>query len=311
MPSSARRLGSWLCVGMAVWALPRVGWAEVPAVLYLDAQGACPQSDTIRRQLGPLLPDTEVVLAAAEPGRAARVVDAGLSFTIDVAGARRQIREPARDCVERARIAAVFIALALDPPMIPARQEAASVVPLVAAASPAPEPQRQVSLLFGGRFSAALTSAEGNVLGVGPLLGAAIGQSNWEVAAAASLLTPYTLRFERGSVRMIRAPIELGYRVLGRTGAVTGYLGAGVAADLLRVTGVSFERSASALRLDLGVRGTFGVRHAVSSSWAVFAEVAGAFFPRPYRFELEPTGAVGTAPSTWLALSFGAMLHGD
>ena len=75
--------------------------------------------------------------AARSPGRAAarvpgtppvvEMVDLGVPFQVIVAGHVREYRDEARDCAHRARVAAVFVALTIDPAF-------------VAAAPPAPPP---------------------------------------------------------------------------------------------------------------------------------------------------------------------------
>jgi len=54
-----------------------------------------------------------VFAASASATRRARVIDAGARYVIEIDGARRQIDDARRDCMERARVSAVFIALNL------------------------------------------------------------------------------------------------------------------------------------------------------------------------------------------------------
>src|SRR5688572_25301774 len=134
MPSPILCFGSCVCALLA-WCSASV--AAVPAELSLQARGACPSAEAIERQLEPLLPLTLVHLAPKQnqSSAVAEIWDTGDGFAIRVGGAERAIAEPARDCMERARISAVFIALALDPPLpnadaTPSSTQAAPVPPV-------------------------------------------------------------------------------------------------------------------------------------------------------------------------------------
>jgi hypothetical protein len=282
----------------------------VPDALHLETRGTCPSAETIRRQLGPLLPDTEVRLTPVTRAPKARVVDEGLRFSIGVGGAERTISEPARDCVERARISAVFIALALDPPFIaPDGPPSRVAVPArdTGVANPTAGRDLGVSVAAGAMASVALASP--SAWCVGPSLGLAIDSGGaGEVALSGALLSPFTLEFATGSVRVLRLPFDVGYRMIAKSGAVSGYAGLSLQADLLHVTGVGFDRSAESVRVGLGARASLGGRYHMTPVWVLFGELSGVYFPRPYSLEVEPARTLGTTPGAWFGATLGAML---
>jgi hypothetical protein len=117
-----------------------------------------------------------------------------------------------------------------------------------------------------------------------------------------------TLEFEEGSARVVRVPVDIGYRLLQRSGAASGYVAAGMQADFLQISGVGYQRSAQAFRVGLGARAALGGRYHVHAVWAVFAEVSAVYFPRPYRLEVEPVQVLGSTPDAWLGVALGAAL---
>jgi len=145
--------------------------------------------------------------------------------------------------------------------------------------------------------------------GVGPSLGIALGTEAWELALSGAFLTPYELEFgTEESVRLMRAPFELGTHWLMLSDGVIPYLGFGVEVDLLHMSGVGFEDSEGSFRVDMGGRVGVGVRAPVAAAVAGFVEIGGSYFPRPYSLEVSPARVLGKTPTTWLALTLGAIL---
>ena len=87
--------------------------AALPAI---EASGSCPSAEEVSATLAPLLGSSAPKVPVEG---AARVHDLGDRFEVAAAGQTGQYVDAARDCAERARVAAVFIALALNPPAAP------------------------------------------------------------------------------------------------------------------------------------------------------------------------------------------------
>jgi hypothetical protein len=120
--------------------------AERPAVAIDGAASAsCPAPEAVAREIASLLPSRRVLLGPAEPGAVAvRVVDLGGRYLVEVGehgaarGVERRFDDAARRCAERARAAAVFVTLALEPPALAPGDEPEPAAPAPPSATPAP-----------------------------------------------------------------------------------------------------------------------------------------------------------------------------
>lgn len=121
--------------------------------LVLEVQGHCPARDAIARALDSLLgqaaptstktPRNDAGASGAVPplstrGTSARVNDRGTEFDLAAAAQVATYVDRKRDCHERARTAAVFIALALFPPEATIGQAPAATSSVPAATGPSP-----------------------------------------------------------------------------------------------------------------------------------------------------------------------------
>ena len=90
-----------------------------PSLRVVGLDTACPTARQVATVLERMLPRTKITADTGPPGAAdATVSDQGAHFQVTVAGQERSFDDAARQCSERARHVAVFIALVLDPPMI-------------------------------------------------------------------------------------------------------------------------------------------------------------------------------------------------
>ena len=80
--------------------------------LTVDVTGKCPSVEAVAVALG------SAVGSDTKPGAGGvpKVTNLGDRFSVSAFGQAREYPDPGRDCDERARAAAVFIALALNPP---------------------------------------------------------------------------------------------------------------------------------------------------------------------------------------------------
>src|SRR5260221_11730334 len=119
---------------------------------------ACPAPSQVAAVLAPLLRGTKVAGGAGSPGPDdALVSDDGSKFRVAVASREREFNDAERDCTERARQAAVFIALVLDPPLVADRSmaEPQPEKPAPIVASPRPRPGPNLDLDLGSFFQSA------------------------------------------------------------------------------------------------------------------------------------------------------------
>jgi hypothetical protein len=309
-----RKLLVWLATLPALTATTAASAAS-PEV---DSVGACPGREAVAAALAPVLPRGPLRPTLVAP----RVVDLGDRFEVTAAGQRAEYLDPTRDCRERARVAAVFIALALDPPQLqsppPAVQQppAKVEVPSPPVTAPVEEP-----LAPAWVAAAAAARIDGASAGAGPAqtslvagaeLRGAVGRGRWGVVAAAGAMAPVTARFGMVSVRQQRFPLRLG--VTATTGGPGSFqLGGEVAVVVapFTVRGEGLQGGTAALRLDIGARLAIALRSpAVAKRGIFFVEVHAEVFPRPYHLDVGPLGTVGTTSKLWVGAAIGAWFGG-
>jgi hypothetical protein len=223
--------------------------------------------------------------------------DDGASWSIEVRGHASTYSDPARNCTERARVAAVFAALALEPvdteeaPKLPAPVDEA---PPSSWFSLEAGPQVAFATLAQARNTPVGWGGQARVIRSGERLGVALG-----VEAA---------RFSRLDLgeygaSMARFACDLSGRILSFPGGVivAGELGPSFA--VLNVRGTGLATSPSANRFDVGARAALSAR--LRTRWAPFVSVQAAVGTRRFDLTVHPSGSIGHAPRLWLGLAVG------
>jgi hypothetical protein len=289
------------------------GGAPGPAVP-IEVNGQCPSHDAIMAALLPALGGSSI---PSPP----RVSDLGAAFEIVAFGQTRQFVDTARDCAERARVAAVFIALALNPPMLqlppaaapPPVPPVANVAPPPVVAPPpppvvAPPPPRWLNLAVGARVDGPLGGAAspGGTTGGIELRGAA-GRRAVGVVAAVGVLAPTDSKVSFVNVHHQRFPASLAVmarRALPRGLAVEG--AAGLALVPFRLQADGLGQSTPATRVDAGLRLALQVRlPPLARGLTPFLGGHLEYFPRPYVVDVAPIGDIGTTNRVWVGASAG------
>jgi hypothetical protein len=234
-------------------------------------------------------------------------------------GPRRVVGDRARHCAERARAAAVFVVLALEPPRLGsepppappavAQREDDEPNPLLARAATGPAKAVTLALEAGG--VAAVTPASGGLAAGGGALRVLAGGGRFGGSAGVAGLSPVSLDLAPGRVRLVRVPLDLaGYAVV--RGARIDLRGeAGMVLAALHIAGEGYAPNLSATRLEVGLRGAvigrwwLGRRHAL---WAGL-DVTGT--PRPYDFTVAGRPIRGSSPALWLRLAAGLAVRLD
>jgi hypothetical protein len=302
--------------------------APPPPLPVVEATGACPGADAVRAALLPLAGQ----VGPQPAGMAAHVTDLGSRFQIAAAGQSGLFIDAGRDCAERARVAAVFIALALNPPTLQARAPvppAAAPAPAsgaAAVAAPAavrdgadlaramapvatpPPSRRWFALAVVARLDGASTDGAGAVdVGGGPEVRAAAGRGAFGAAAGASLLSPTTKAFGSVPVRERRFPFSLSAtarHALPARLAIAGDLG--VALVPFTLQGQQLGAPAPATRLDVGAHVAVALRLPPVWGWvAPVFDVHADYFPRTYELSVNPLGTIGSSSHLWLGASLG------
>ena len=125
-PICVDRLASercWLVAAVLVLAGARPA-AAAPSreVVVVASAAACPSPRALAAALGAYLPSRRVRVGGPAAGAAeVRVADLGKRYAVQVKGERKEFDDPRRRCGERARAAAVFASVALEPPTVAGR----------------------------------------------------------------------------------------------------------------------------------------------------------------------------------------------
>jgi hypothetical protein len=282
---------------------------EMPSVI--RGTSSCPSPDAVWAELGTLVPRERLqARLRALTGNAARVEidDLGVSSRVIVGGRAREYRDEMRDCAYRARIAAVFIALAIDPAEVRAAEPppppAVAPAPI---APPPPVPRASVRLDAGAALDAGLGPAVA-LAQAGTALRLVIGRGR--VAGVAGIVALVPVDTDVGGVRVHqqRFPADLGVRVHLAQSRFEPYAELGIAAALLSVRGLDLVTSRATSALEIGARGALGMRLPLRGRLSLFGALHVEVVPSPPEIFALPRGAAGNTPLVWLGASAGASI---
>jgi len=302
---------AWTALWLGLtWAAP--AHAQAPRPLGLRLKSACPSRDLLVSELAPLLRGYALDDAA---DLFAEIEDRGESYTVNVAGASREVRDPGRHCLERARVAAVFLALNLPSPPAPP-----SPPPMTAPRPQSPDrserdlaphdaaPLRDPRAFEMRPFALADAAWGAGVASTGVGLAASVRLGSIAITllgAATTSTTPYQANGEPTRFELRRLPFAalLGWdESLGilELGAETG-----LALDVLRFDGKAVPHAEQALRVNPGLRLNAVLRVRASRRLAAELMPIVAWFPRPYLVRVEPSRLLAETPRFWLGVSLG------
>jgi hypothetical protein len=291
--------------------------------LRLEVRSACPNRGLLEAELAPLLRGYQLGEAASTP-LVAQVEDLGERYTMSIGDAAREVSDPARQCLERARVAAVFLALNLPPLKDDAtlKDSAQSDAPAPAAPPPRNDGPSDASAVNQGQhparasahsldlrlFGFAEAAPEAAAMGAGAGVGASLPFGPWALSLLGGISTPSRPSHsdnEAPKFELWRVPFAalLGYNV--RWGGVGVGLEAGVALDLLRFQGEAVPNPESSMRLNPGLRFGAVLRLHASQRFAALLIPGFSYFPRTYSIRVEPSSTLAETPRWWLGGSLG------
>jgi hypothetical protein len=249
----------------------------------------------------------------------AQVHDLGSDYRITLAGVERTHTDAARNCAERARVAAVFIALNLHAPAERAQPEATSA-PAPAAAPTIPPRVRDTApritsptLRWGlGAFASVGYVAKQQAVGGGGLE-VWLQHRLWHVGLRATGLSAQRLavspRADGGHAQLLRAPALLFVGLLWRVSRLELGPSVGLTLDLLTARGRGLAASERIWRVNLGAQAGLDARYFLSERWALAARVDASFYPRAYTLRVEPEGREAHTPRIWLSAQLGVLVR--
>ncbi len=270
------------------------------------ALSACPDAAQLQAALQPLLGEQARLQVSPEPAatgvRSIAVQDEGARYRIAVGDKRRDVEDPARDCAERARVAAVFIALNVQsddktPPAPP---------PPPAPPTTAPEPALRLALrVYGG-----IAGAPGDPIAAAAGLGASLERGAWRVTLDAMWLGTQQRQLARSDglvsqLRLTRVPWTIGVAHHLSFGAVRLGPSLGLALDVLQLRGEQVTRPQVETRVNLGAIAALDLRVLLGGGARLLAQGSITGFPRAYRVAIDPLGTLARTPRLWLGASLG------
>jgi hypothetical protein len=178
---------------------------------------------------------------------------------------------------------------------------------------PHPPAETWAHLMVGGRLEAA-PEASGRpttTAGIGLDVQVAGGLGDVGMVIGAGMRAPAVNTFSSVSVREQRFPFSIAAVVRHQAAHSLELTGeAGMALVILRLRDESPGGLAPATRLDLGLRAGIALRLApLSPRLSPFASVSMEYFPRPYHYQVDPLGRIGTSAPVWVGATLGLLFQ--
>lgn len=268
--------------------------------------------------------------------------DVSDKYVVSVRGRIREYSDERRDCVRRARVAAVFVALTLAPPDInnpieeqggessdppqPANAPAPPLAekpldspldsPVVATAVPEPAPRRpapndatsesdrwRVGFELGA-VAAAAPRAEQTLTTLGAEIRWFMTQARWGLVLGGLVTTDENLAFGTSTVHQKRIPFDLGLRLNWRHSWGTAVIDGGPSFALLRLQQTNTPNAPRVSLVELGARA--GVALVVGhATIRPFLRGFVELVPFGHALAVEPRGIVGRTSMAWLGATIG------
>ncbi|HVY37587.1 MAG TPA: hypothetical protein VHM31_06615 [Polyangia bacterium] len=278
-----------------------------------DGPPSCPTRDAVAQAVAQALPSAlrEGAPAGGALPASVQVTDLGDAFEVAVGRQVQRYADPARDCAERARVAAVFVALALSPPAALAPPPPPPpVVPPPPPAPPEPRAADLVRLGLAARFDTAAGGGQ-NATGGSAIGGEArvsVGRHALAVQATAGVMAATETPIQDVRVREQRFPCSLAAAFRHTAGAhVALGAAAGVSLTPFTLRGQGLMSPSPGTRLDVGGRLELAARW-VGHALAPFVAAHVEYFPRAYDIDVTPLGAIGKTAPVQVGLSAGVDL---
>jgi hypothetical protein len=314
------------------WAIASVAAAEIAWVVPCRAEEPasptdCPSHDAVAKAVRGLLNRSHIEIANIES--AFDVRDLGQRYIVTVRERTREYDDESRDCVRRARVAAVFVALTLAPPDIglpdlaeespqnptPTPEPAPSSPPPPSPPKPTP-PQPLIRIKPAaipsswragveiGALCALAPSADQTLTAFGAELRFFLTESRLGFHLGASLATADSLDLASSSVRLQRFPFDVGLRWNWSRAWLGGSLDLGAVMEVLTAQQTNLPQASQKTLVEVG--GRAGITLLASrSTVAPFIRGFAELYPSTHALAVEPRGVIGRTPAWWAGTSVG------
>jgi hypothetical protein len=241
--------------------------------------------------------DSRLTLGGADADLHVELYDEGARFRVVAGTVVREFTGDTERCDERARKAAVFIALVFRPPTIEL--------------PPPRPPAAWRRLLVDLELSAVGLGAPGaSADGVGGAeLRLFVGTRYFGASLGVQGLSPTVLQLAAARARLDRVPVDLSLRGAVGRGRLTGSAEAGLMLAALISRGLEVPLSIETSRLEVGVRLALGAELRLRRRIALHAAALAEVVPRPYSLVLPTLGVVGKTPGLWLGGGVGVSVR--
>ena len=275
----------------------------------VERTSGCPTPEAVAAALSPALVHIRPNLDPLPSDF--RLTDLGDAFEVTVGGQVQRYADATRDCAERARVAAVFVALAMNPLSLePPRPPPPVPRPAVQQTEP-PLPRESkrswLSVGVAARLDAAVGGSSDATSGAtaGGELDFAFGRGSFGIEASAGLVTATQNTIASVQISQQRFPCSLSAVVRRRAGAHLE-VGAALGAALTPFTlhGHGLDMTLPVTRFDAGARLALELRVA-RTALAPFANLHVEYFPRTYEIAVAPLGIIATTEPLQIGLSVG------
>jgi hypothetical protein len=287
---------------------------------FIGGASACPTPPDVWRELGTLIPVDRLIAyqaaqnaalpaASSEAGSSppgVEIVDLGEKYRVIAGGRVREYRNPGRDCAYRARVAAVFVALTVDPAALAVEPPPP---PSPSSSSPSSASEEASRDLPGDPVAQVdLGVAVDRAMGTGPHtthggagVRVALGRGPLALVIGAMFFTTASGDLVGMKLTQGHYPLDVGVRVRWQGLFFEPYAETGVGLALLTEQGKE-----TATGFEIGAFVAAGIRVPARSRGAFFLSGRGEWIPSPAPIFALP--AVGHAPSYWLGAMAGASI---
>jgi hypothetical protein len=302
--------------------------------IFIGGTSACPLPSDVWNELGTLVPanrlmDYQARLNAAPPASTpaagpapplVEIVDLGEKYRVIAGGRVREYRNQGRDCTYRARVAAVFVALTVDPAVLAVEPPPPASAPSPPLPPPPPPSQAQAQAPTPSSVATAEQVADVEALvavdrsaGGGPQAthtgaGVRLILGRGPLAIVVGALAFRTADSSLGGVSLTQGhdPLDLGVRLRAQHFFFEPYAEIGLALALLSEEGRQTSVPMKSRAIELGGFLVAGVRVPAQSRVGLVLAARGEWVPSPADLAVLPTGGLGHAPALWFGATAGA-----